>query len=829
MISLPRLTLRLRLSISIIAIVALFTLTNITYQLSSENRNLRLDNLQNAVAGQLATVTIRQLLENQQKEILVLDALKDSDKGKLSEEEIENGLADLISIQAEIRRLKPYVFTETQGSYTLLIDAYQSLNDRWHGFYLGYNDNQTPTTRQIETEFGNTMASLSEFESFEILAAEQQTLDLQKTVRFTDRITLAIYLFTIALTVSLGYLLIRYTNRSLNELNLGTVRIGGGDLKYHIPVNSDDEIGDLTIAFNEMSDKLRNAMAQVQQSKEKADQANRSKTNFLANMSHELRTPLNAIIGYSEMIIEDYREEKTLDEDQAVEDLQRILSAGRHLLQLINDVLDLAKIESGNMTVFNETFDSVEIIEELLRTMSPIAKKSGNTLILKKSENIPKLYSDAIKFRQLFLNLLSNACKFTGNGKITILVSYNEKTRHAVYHVSDTGIGMTPSQLNRVFEAFVQADSSTSKKYGGTGLGLSICKQFVELMDGSMDVTSAEGEGTTFTILLPIKTHAKRRSDSIIPLENQQELGLVLDGSDGSEDSIGISEEDALGRVLVIDDDPEARQLLLRHLEKEGYLGIEAGDAKRGIELAEQQQPDLILLDLMMPNIDGWTALSVLKESASTRHIPVILQSMLDEKNLGLDLGAAAFLPKPVDRQRMATILRHLNPQDRRGSALLIAPESEARQLLLEELADEAWQCMVATSMAQATERIQQKNPDIIFLGLGMPYDAVVEILHMLSDEQAQAISDGEADADQNINLDLDDHIDGNLDGNLHDNSHENLPSKNTLLPVMAPIYVVSETALGSSDSRRLDLPADQIILFNKDEKGALEKILNLK
>ncbi|MFB1000928.1 MAG: HAMP domain-containing sensor histidine kinase, partial [Pseudomonadales bacterium] len=387
MISLPRLTLRLRLSISIIAIVALFTLTNLTYQLSSENRNLRLDNLQNAVASQLATVTIRQLLENQEKEILVLDALKDGGKEQLSEEEIENGLSDLISLQTEIRRLQPYVYAETVDSYNNLLSSYAALHDGWHRFYVGYNNNQTPSTNKIEREFANSMQLLSEFESLEILAAEQQTLDLQKTVRFTDRITLTIYLFTIALTVSLGYLLIRYTNRSLNELNLGTVRIGGGDLKYHIPVNNDDEIGDLTIAFNEMSDKLSNAMAQVQQSKEKADQANRSKTNFLANMSHELRTPLNAIIGYSEMIIEDYREEKALDAEQAVEDLARILSSGRHLLQLINDVLDLAKIESGNMTVFNETFDSVDIIEELMSTMAPIAKKGENLLVLEKSQD----------------------------------------------------------------------------------------------------------------------------------------------------------------------------------------------------------------------------------------------------------------------------------------------------------------------------------------------------------------------------------------------------------------------------------------------------------
>ncbi|MDG1937624.1 MAG: ATP-binding protein, partial [Pseudomonadales bacterium] len=466
----------------------------------------------------------------------------------------------------------------------------------------------------------------------------------------------------------------------------------------------------------------------------------------------------------------------------------------------------LAKIESGNMTVFNETFDSVDIIEELMNTMSPIAKKGDNLLVLEKSQDIPNHYNDAVKFRHLFLNLLSNACKFTHNGKITILVTYNEKTRHAVYHVSDTGIGMTPSQLTRVFEAFVQADSSTSKKYGGTGLGLSICKQFVELMDGSMDVTSAEGEGTTFTILLPTRMPLQKRTDAI-PAENQQELSLDLNAG---ADTIGttVSEEDALGRVLVIDDDPESRQLLLRHLEKESYIGLEAEDAKQGIAIANEQQPDLILLDLMMPNIDGWTALSVLKESPSTRHIPVILQSMLDEKNLGLDLGAAEFLPKPVDRQRMATILRHLNPQDRRGSALLIAPETDSRQLLLEELADEAWQCMVATSMAQVVERIQQKSPDIIFVGLGMPYDSVVEILFMLS---------GNTDAS---------------DDSSHNPQTEKTDEENHLVilstPVTAPIYVVSETPLGSSQSRRLDLPADQIILFNKEDKSNLEQILNL-
>ncbi|RZV59577.1 MAG: HAMP domain-containing protein, partial [Pseudomonadales bacterium] len=379
---LPRFSLRLRLFISIAAIVALFTLTNITYQISSQNRNLRLDNLQKAVQGQLASVTTRQQMQDQQKEILVLDALKRGGQQKLSKKEISGALASLQNLANRVRSLGDYAYLDSIEAYKQLSTSYAELDMLWRQFYTGYNEDQTPLATSLERSFENTLALLGAFEAMEVQAAEQLTAQLHKVSRFNDRVTMGIYLFTIALTVGLGYLLIRYTTQSLTNLNVGTVRIGRGDLDYHIPVSGDDEIGDLTIAFNEMADKLRNAMAQVQQSKEKADQANRAKTNFLANMSHELRTPLNAIIGYSEMMIEVYNEENQLDEKQAVEDLEHILSSGRHLLQLINDVLDLAKIESGNMTVLNETFDSVAIIRGLATTMLPLARKNNNQLLV---------------------------------------------------------------------------------------------------------------------------------------------------------------------------------------------------------------------------------------------------------------------------------------------------------------------------------------------------------------------------------------------------------------------------------------------------------------
>jgi CheY-like chemotaxis protein len=294
-------------------------------------------------------------------------------------------------------------------------------------------------------------------------------------------------------------------------------------------------------------------------------------------------------------------------------------------------------------------------------------------------------------------------------------------------------------------------------------------------MQGSMDVTSAEGKGTTFTVLLPAKAVIQAPKDAI-PSENQQELSLdIIDQTldQSSQEDAG----DSLERILVIDDDPAARASLFRQLEKEGYQALEANNAKDGIKIANEQQPDLILLDLMMPTIDSWTTLSALKKSEQTRHIPVILQSTPKEKTSELDLDATELLPKPVDRQRMATALRHLNPQDRRGVALVIAPESEARDSLLEELADEAWQCITATSKKQADEYIQKKTVDIIFIGLEIENEVLTDVLSMLTTHQ-----------------------------------HKNNQPK--------PIYIVSEITLSKDQSRRLDLPADQIILFNNRKKN---------
>ena len=382
---------------------------------------------------------------------------------------------------------------------------------------------------------------------------------------------------------------------------------------------------------------------QLELARDAAETANTSKSQFLANMSHELRTPLNAIIGYSDLLIEEAEE---LEAQDLVPDLEKIRSSGKHLLGLINDVLDLSKIEAGKMEVSLETFDVGEVIAAATSMVGPMIEKNGNTLELIIDEHLGTMHADLTRVRQILLNLLSNASKFTANGRVTLEAARElDDGRHwIVFGVRDTGIGMTPEQRARLFQPFTQADPSTTRKYGGTGLGLSITKRFCELMDGTIGVESEPGVGTVFTVRLPAEaTETKLQRQTGIYRISRPSVPMV---------AITTS------TVLLIDDDATTRELVQRMLAKDGLAMLYAASGQEGLRLATERHPDVILLDVILPDQDGWAVLAALTTKLELAGIPVIVMSAAEERGLATTLGASAYLTKPVTQDELRAAIR---------------------------------------------------------------------------------------------------------------------------------------------------------------------------
>lgn len=370
-----------------------------------------------------------------------------------------------------------------------------------------------------------------------------------------------------------------------------------------------------------------------------AESANLAKSQFLANMSHELRTPLNAIIGYAEMLQEDAEDN---GDDASVQDLNRILTAAKHLLSLINEILDLSKIESGRMDVAPSEFDPVEMLEELIETVQPMAAQNANAVAL--SGGLPKsARTDAMKLRQCVLNLLSNAAKFTKNGKIDI--EYGSQTHNGVEQlfitVRDTGIGMSKEHMSRLFQPFVQADPSITQQYGGTGLGLTITRRLAQLLGGDVTVKSALGEGSAFTLHVPA---------------NFADASAAL-GAAAKVDEVQGAEDAPL--VIVIEDEPDARELAARALTRAGFAVQGVGGGEAGLALARAKKPALVLLDIFLPDRSGWRVLQSLKHDPKTQDIPVVVLSVNEDRAHAMSLGAAEHIVKPADRDMLAaTVMR---------------------------------------------------------------------------------------------------------------------------------------------------------------------------
>jgi signal transduction histidine kinase/CheY-like chemotaxis protein len=703
-------TIRRQLSLSYLGILLLLGCNLLIYLWTDTKREAAFEDLRRAISRQTLISAIQQEIGDYQKQVTLLS----QGEGGLttpSREDMERFEGNLHKIGSELRQIATLTAAEDKASIESFLRVFEQLSTSWRFFYqnLGQTSAVTevvmhadPLTRTVMQE---VLPHLQEAERNRQAAA---TAHFHEVTTLVGRITVVVFGISGILAGFLAIVVSRRLRYGLYLLKVGADTLGSGKLEHRIPVQSNDELGDLANAFNHMGESLRYAQAELRQRQreleeltDEAQTANRAKSQFLANMSHELRTPMNAIIGYSEMLTD---EAEDLDLPQFVPDLKKIRTAGKQLLALINDILDLSKIEAGKVELHFEEFDVREMISDVATISEPLAAKNSNTLVIEIEDG--RMYSDLTRLRQILFNLLSNACKFTESGTVELLVTSEVAAGgdFMKFQVKDSGIGMTPEQVGRVFEAFAQADSSTTRKYGGTGLGLAITKKFCEMMDGTIQVESEIEKGTTFTVQLPKRSGQQK--DQPLPLASTVAMASFPRGS--------------IGHVLMIDDDPVIQDLMRSFLTREGYTVAVADSGPAGLVLARERKPDVITLDIAMPGMDGWSVLSELKNDPELSETPVIILTMMDNKTLGYALGATEYLMKPIDRERMSAVLRKYS-RLKHEPILVVEDDSSTRDLLRSVLTKDGWSVQTAENGRDALEKVKKVIPGLVVLDLMMP------------------------------------------------------------------------------------------------------------
>jgi signal transduction histidine kinase/CheY-like chemotaxis protein/HAMP domain-containing protein len=457
--------------------------------------------------------------------------------------------------------------------------------------------------------------------------------------------------------------------------------------------------GGTVAVYTDITD-LKHRQTELEEAKRGAEVASQEKSRFLASMSHELRTPLNAIIGYSEMLMEDASD---WGKPGFVADLGKIMGSGRHLLALINDVLDLSKIEAGKMELYIEPLSLKQLLVDVESTVAPLIAKKGNRLTVTVSVEPDEIETDKTKLRQNLFNLLSNAAKFTENDEIRLSVRrYHDDERGDLveFAVSDNGIGMTPEQQAKLFQAFVQVDASTTRNYGGTGLGLAITQHFIKMMGGTIEVESEFGEGSTFRFTIP--------ANGTIPLAEETAPQAEL------------ADNMRRGTVLIIDDEARARKFISDTVRSAGFNVIEAAGGEEGMAKMRKSRPDAIILDVIMPGQDGWSVLREIKSDKALRDIPVILATVVADREMGLAFGAAGHLVKPIDPRQLVEMLNAVAGAGQHD-VLIVDDDPATRELFRRVLVREGWRVREAIDGQRGLAELEAGRPTVMVLDLMMP------------------------------------------------------------------------------------------------------------